>query len=79
VPTTTSCNGYACDSGTNLCKVACTGDTDCLSGFYCDNTGHCMGQKTSMAPCALADCYMSKACNECLTDQACPIPPGKCP
>ena len=40
-PTVTSCSGYACDAGTNLCKLTCAADADCLGGFYCDSAGHC--------------------------------------
>jgi hypothetical protein len=77
--TTTSCNGYDCDPATKLCKTSCTSDTDCLTTFYCDSTGHCAAQKAKGTMCDNSACYMSMACNQCLTDQPCNSGSGKCP
>jgi hypothetical protein len=79
VTMTTSCGGYACDGTTKLCKIACAADTDCLTTFYCDSTGHCAAEKAKMDTCANADCFGGVACNECLTDQPCNQGSGKCP
>ena len=78
VPTTSSCNGYACDSATNLCKTACTGDADCLSTFYCDNTGHCAAEtKTKNQACNNSACYQGLPCRQCQIDKVCSA--GTCP
>ena len=80
MPTTTSCAGYACDGTTNLCKITCTGDADCLSTFYCDSTGHCAAEtKMKGDTCDNTVCYMMGSCRQCLTDNACSTGPGKCP
>ena len=79
VTTTSSCGGYACDPMTNMCRLTCAADTDCLTTFYCDSTGHCAAEKAKMDMCANADCFGGVACNECLTDQPCNQGSGRCP
>jgi hypothetical protein len=69
---TTSCNGYDCDSATNKCKASCAGDNDCYSGFYCDNLGHCATEKSMTACNPANDCYMGGNCKECSGDKTCP-------
>ena len=77
--TVTSCNGYQCDSGTNLCKTTCAGDTDCLTELSIA-TLPATARRTRRAwpPCdATCDCYMINSCNECTGNKACP-PSNKC-
>ncbi|HEX6838759.1 MAG TPA: hypothetical protein VF334_19410 [Polyangia bacterium] len=72
-PTVTSCGTYLCDPGTNLCRSTCTADADCLTGNYCDSTGHCVMEKAAGSMCAPAtECYMGNTmCRECVGDKKC--------
>jgi hypothetical protein len=73
VATPTSCGKYLCDPTTSLCRTTCTADADCLTGNYCDSTGHCATEIGSMQPCNPAtDCYMGGNCKECMGDKTCP-------
>jgi hypothetical protein len=61
-----------------LCKTACTGDADCLSTFYCDNTGHCAAEtKTKNQACNNSACYQGLPCRQCQIDKVCSA--GTCP
>jgi len=76
---TTSCGTYLCDPASKLCRSACAADTDCLTGNYCDNTGHCVAETLKKGDtCDDTVCKVA-GCRQCQTDNACGIPPGKCP
>jgi hypothetical protein len=65
-----SCSPYVC-SGAGTCPDSCTSDTQCATGFYCDATGHCVGQKALRAACdtaASADCKAA-GCRVCASGQ----------
>jgi hypothetical protein len=72
VPQMTSCNGYDCDGTTKLCKNACTSDTDCYSGFYCNVAGACTTEIASGSACDTANCYPATTCKQCQGDKTCP-------
>ena len=51
-PSSQSCGNYICNAQTGTCKQACTGDGDCVSGYYC-NGGACMPKKAASATCSV--------------------------
>jgi hypothetical protein len=60
-----ACNYTQC-VGT-ACATTCATDNDCVSGRYCDATGHCVTQKANGSTCndaAGADCEVA-GCREC--------------
>ncbi len=61
---TGSCpGGYMCASSTS-CRTSCAVDSECQSGFYCENA-KCIPKKSSGASCtATAQCTTS-SCNQC--------------
>jgi hypothetical protein len=62
-----------------LCKVACAGDNDCLSGFYCNKMAHCTAETLAKGDTCDDTVCLVAGCRQCLTDNACNVGPNKCP
>jgi hypothetical protein len=74
-------NALVCQSAV-ACKATCGGDSDCVPGYYCLNTGQCVQKKTGGAQCNTgAECVSTfcsrdkhccnSACNASGTCQTC--------
>ncbi len=66
------CSPYVCGGAAN-CPVACTSDSNCDAGDYCDAAGACVAQKVQASTCnssAGADC-METGCRVCGTAGNC--------
>jgi hypothetical protein len=61
--------------------MMCSGDGQCVSGSFCDNTGKCATEIASGTACMVANgnCFMGGACRQCAGDQQCPAATGMCP
>jgi hypothetical protein len=64
----TTCGGNLnCNSGGTDCLGSCSGDGDCVSGYYCDQNSTCQSRKSAGASCntaAGAHCLVA-GCAEC--------------
>jgi hypothetical protein len=69
------CNGLACDGLSTSCPVGkCTGDSDCITGDFCDNTGSCTKEIATGSTCKTdnSNCLGKMPCRQCQGDQPCP-------
>ncbi|MCA9664792.1 MAG: hypothetical protein KC503_04365 [Myxococcales bacterium] len=58
------CGPYTCDAAASpaACKVACSADGDCDSGYYCDANKKCVSKKTDGQSCGTAAQCQSGFC-----------------
>ena len=71
--TQTSCGLYVC--GPTSCNTTCSGDADCVSGYYCASNKSCQAKKAAGLGCGASnECQSGLTCLDgvCCTASACP-------
>lgn len=66
-----TCSPYQCNG--SVCRTTCVDDTHCLTGSFCDGTGHCVSQGGPGDPCGGDNQCSSTFCRDgrCC-ESACP-------
>ena len=65
--TASTCGAYVCDGANGACPSACTDDSNCATGYYCNANGSCVAQKAQGKSCnASGDCKTA-GCRVCST------------
>jgi hypothetical protein len=85
-PGTSTCPGNVqCKADMSDCRpTTCTGDGDCISGYFCNSSAVCQLQKTVNGSCQLngsgmnSDCLGSGNCAECGTGLVCKVSQHMC-